>query len=115
MWSRTTFALTTFAILFPLIFLAWGVALTLYNAFIGGFEIGPIKPFARKSAVLVAIVCAVLVVPRVGGWLVLAVWWIGIAVAFGMDFWEAKVLAFMIWTLTFVTWLVLFVALHGRG
>jgi hypothetical protein len=105
---------TTFAILFPILCIDWGVALTLHNAFVDRFEIGPAGPFTRKSAALIAVVCLVLFIPIVGAWLVLAVWWIGIAVAFGVDFWEAKALAGMIWVLTFLTQLVLFLALHGK-
>jgi hypothetical protein len=101
-----------YAILFPIVFVIWVVALTLYNMVIGGFEIGAVGPFAGKSAVLVAIVSLILFLPF-GQWIALGVWWIGIAVAFGVEFWEAKVLAVILWALTFVTFLGLRAGLSG--
>jgi hypothetical protein len=84
-----------FLVVFVVTAAVWIAAATIYNLLIGGFNFGELSAFARKSALLVALASAVLFVPF-GGWLALAIWWIGVVALFGMDFWEAKIIVVLL-------------------
>ncbi len=98
-----------FAIFYVFYAVIWVVSLVLYNMVMGGFDFGALTHFALKSAALIAVVSAVVLLPF-GGWLALAVWWFGVVLLFGMEFWEAKVLVLMIWVLSVLVRIGLFAA-----
>jgi hypothetical protein len=103
--------------LFDILMLAstiiWVAALIIYSTLIGGIDFGPLHVFAVKSAILLFVANSVGTLPC-GGWAALGVWWIGIVLLFGMEWWEAKVLVLIIWVLNFGTGMLIFFALFHR-
>jgi hypothetical protein len=99
-----------FVVVFVVTAAVWIAAATIYNLLMGGFNFGELSAFVWKSALLVALASAVLFVPF-GGWLALAIWWIGVVALFGMDFWEAKIIVVIIWACCFVIRIVLMASL----
>src|SRR5262245_25996722 len=81
----------------------WVLALIMYNIVLGGIDFGPLELFAVKSVGLIAVANTFALVPFCGGWMALAVWWIGIVWLFKMEYWEAKVLVLIIWVLNFIS------------
>ena len=99
-----------FGVLFAVFAVIWVVSLVLYSLLVGGIDFGSLGIFSLKSAGLVAVVVVVMFIPF-GGWLALAVWWVGAVLVCGMEFWEAKVLVLIVWALSFLLRLALFTAL----
>lgn len=79
----------------------WAATVLVYNLVIGDFEFGTLGPFFVKSLILVAIVSLTFFIPsvRLAIMAALFIWWGGVVVLFGMDFWEAKMLVLIAWGL----------------
>jgi hypothetical protein len=91
-----------FVVLYVALAVIWVVSLVAYSKFGGELDFGDLGVFALKSAGLVAVATAVMLFVPFGGFIALAVWWLGLVVLFGMEVWEAKVLVAIIWALSFV-------------
>jgi len=100
--ESAVFYLIAFPIVFVYLSILWVVVLVVYNLAIEAFDFGPLVSFAGKSAILVSIVSLIYLLPYVH-WFTLIVWWIGLMVIFKKDFWECKMLVFLIWGVGFVT------------
>ena len=94
-----------YVIAWPIFFLAlsivWVIVLVLYNLIFEPFDFGPLGSFAGKSALLIAIMATIYVMPYVN-WFSLIAWWFGLMVVFKKDFWECRILVFLIWGVTFI-------------
>lgn len=107
--------LIVYTIVFAYTLILWVIVLVAYSTFIESFDFGYLPAFASKSAILVAIVSAVVTFVPFGGFLALVVWWVGLAAIFRMDFWECRVLVFLLWGLNFVIGLALAGLLHSAA
>lgn len=101
-------------ILYVINFGIWVAALFVYHTIVGGIEFGPLLEFALKSALLVLVATIVLVAIPLFGIPMLIVYWIGLVFLFGMEFWEAKFLVFIIWALNFGMGLLMFALLMKK-
>lgn len=79
----------------------WVIVLTVYNLILEPFDFGPLGIFAAKSALLLAIMSGLYLVPY-ASWFALVFWWIGLMVIFKKDFWECRVLVVLIWGIGFI-------------
>ena len=85
----------------------WILALVIYNLIFGGIDFGHLDVFAVKSVVVLFVACSFGLFPWVGGWLQIGIWWIGIVVVLGMEWWEARILVAIIWILNLGGWLII--------
>jgi hypothetical protein len=90
-----------FVILYVIVAVIFMVATIVYSFLIGPLDFGALWPFLAKAALLIGIVAAVLLLPY-GGWLALPIWWVGVMLIFGVDFWQARILVAIVWVLTFL-------------
>src|SRR5262245_25621960 len=92
-----------YVIAFPIIFIylsvLWVGVLVVYNIFFEPFDFGPLASFAGKSAILIAVITAISLIPYVY-FFSLIFWWIGLMIIFKKDLWECKILVFLIWGLS---------------
>jgi hypothetical protein len=103
-----------FAILYVIVAVIFVIATIAYSSLIEPLDFGSLLPFVGKAAVLVGIVSGVLLIPY-GGWFALIVWWVGVMIVFRVDFWSARILVAIIWVLTFLVRLAVFVTLYSPG
>ena len=89
--------LIIFAIVFAYSLVLWGIVLGVYGLVIEPIDFGYLPTFAWKSLLLVGVVALVVTFIPLGRFLTLIVWWVGIAVIFRMDFWECRMVVFLIW------------------
>jgi hypothetical protein len=101
-----------FAILYVIVAIIFVAATVAYSALIGSLDFGAFWPFVGKAALLVGIAAAVMLLPY-GGWIVLVVWWVGVVLVFRVDFWQARILVVIIWALSFLVRLALFLTLYS--
>src|SRR2546430_500605 len=89
----------------PIVFvytaIVWVVVLVIYNLIFEPFDFGPLKWFAGKSALLVFVISLCQVFIPFGGVAVLIPWWLGLMFVFKKDFWECRILVFLIWGVHF--------------
>lgn len=98
------------ALLYPILFVAtfvylailWVVVLIVYNLIFEPFEFGALSSFAVRSAILLAVIALIYLIPYVN-WFSLVAWWIGLMIVFKKDFWECRILVFLIWGLSFLS------------
>src|SRR5262245_16933522 len=91
------------------------VSMLLTSSFMGGVEFGETHTAVAKGAALLLVVNAVALIPTVGIWLTLPIWWGGLMLLFNIDFWEARTLVVINWALNLVVHFVLALLLHGRS
>jgi len=96
-----------FAIIFAYTLVVWLIVLTIYHNLIEPFDFGPLSTFAVKTLVIVAIVTTVVLLVPGGRYLALLIWWLGLAVLFGRDLWESRMLVVLLWVVNFVVGLAL--------
>jgi len=103
-----------FIILFPISALILAVSMSLTSKAMGGVEFGPVHIVLLKGAGLILLVNLIALIPNVGIWLTLPVWWFGLMILFGIDFWEARTLVVINWILNVIMKFVLINLLsHG--
>ena len=100
-----------YLIIFPIVFtytaVLWIAVLIVYNLLFEPFDFGALTDFAWKSAILVAIVSAIVTFVPYGSLASLIVWWIGLMILFKKDFWECRILVILIWAVNFVFYLLI--------
>jgi hypothetical protein len=93
--------LIAYPIIFVYLSVLWVAVLVVYNMIFEPFDFGALGPFAAKSAILIAIMSAISLIPFVY-FFSLIFWWIGLMIVFKKDFWECRILVFLIWGLSIV-------------
>lgn len=102
--------LILFAILLPISTAILIVSMLLTSKFMGGVEFGTVGAVVAKGALLILLVDGITLIPY-GLWLSLPLWWVGLMVLFGLDFWEARTLVFINWALNAVAKLLILTCL----
>jgi hypothetical protein len=96
-----------FVILLPISAIILAVSMSLTSKAMGGVEFGPVHVVLLKGAVLILLVDLIALIPNVGIWLTLPVWWFGLMILFRIDFWEARTLVVINWVLNLIVRLLL--------
>ncbi len=63
--------------------------------------------FIGKSLILTGVIALVVTFVTYGGFFTLVLWWLGLMVVFKMDFWECRMLVFLLWGVNYVAGLIL--------
>src|SRR5438552_18654171 len=98
--------LLVLAILLPISTVILIASMLLTSKFMGGVEFGTVGAVVAKGALLILLVDGITLIPY-GIWLALPVWWVGLMVLFGIDFWEARTLVFINWILNLLARLLI--------
>ncbi len=99
--------LVQFGIVYLYTAILWVVVLVVYSMLMEPFDFGVLSTFVWKSALLVAIVAAVVAFVPMGGLISLGIWILGLLILFRKDLWECRVLVLLLWALNYVTGLLL--------
>jgi hypothetical protein len=94
--------LQAFAILFAAGMVILVVSMIGTRKAMGGSEFGSLFQALLKGGGLVFVNSLISLIPDVGIWLTLPVWWIGFMILFRIDFWEARILVIINFVLNLV-------------
>jgi hypothetical protein len=89
----------------PISTIVFAVSMLLSNWMGAGVELVEFSTLIPKSLLLVLLANLVNLMPCVGGWIALGVWFIGGMVFFKLEAWETRVLVAFNWVLGWVLWL----------
>jgi hypothetical protein len=99
--------LLAFVVLFVISTIILIVSMIITSNLMGGVEFGAVHHVILKGAGLLVLINLLALIPYVGIWLTLPVWWGGLMVLFHIDFWEARTLVFVNWGLNLLVKLFL--------
>jgi hypothetical protein len=95
-----------FLAVFVYLWVLWVVVLVVYNLIFEPFDFGALSSFAWKSCLLIGIMSVIYLIPYVH-WGALLFWWFGLMLIFNKDFWECRILVFLIWGIGFISRLLI--------
>jgi hypothetical protein len=89
------------------------VSMILSSHFAGGIDFGEVHTTIPKALALLLIVDLIGMIPYVGWFLALLVWWSGLMYLFNLDFWECWFLVAINWILNWIVWAFLLALVLG--
>jgi hypothetical protein len=98
-----------FLILFAISIAILVGSMALTSSAMGGIDFGQVHTVLLKGAGLLLVVNGLELLPY-GIWLTLPVWWFGLMLLFGIDFWEARTLVVINWVLNLIAYFMIVTA-----
>jgi hypothetical protein len=98
-----------FLILFAISIVILVGSMALASSVMGGIDFGQVHVVVLKGIGLLLAVNGLTLLPY-GIWLTLPVWWFGLMLLFGIDFWEARTLVVINWVLNLIAYFLIVTA-----